>query len=107
LYFATLGKVRYTAAWPGIDLAYYGNQRQMKYGFVVAPGPIPTRDDSEDRPFGSTIFLGGYFPPPCYSSAPSMRSGKASAALSKRSRQTNLKTISPTQAITSTKREVL
>ena len=32
------GKVRYQNVYPGIDLVYYGNQRQMEYDFVVAPG---------------------------------------------------------------------
>ena len=31
-------KVRYEAVYPGIDLVYYGNQRQLEYDFVVAPG---------------------------------------------------------------------
>lgn len=32
-------RVRYTAVWPGVDVAYYGNtQQQLEYDFVVAPG---------------------------------------------------------------------
>ncbi len=31
-------KVKYKNAYPGIDLIYYGNQRQLEYDFVVAPG---------------------------------------------------------------------
>jgi hypothetical protein len=34
-------KVRYEAVYPGIDLIYYGNQRQLEYDFVVAPGADP------------------------------------------------------------------
>jgi hypothetical protein len=31
-------KVSYSEVYPGIDLVYYGNQRQLEYDFVVAPG---------------------------------------------------------------------
>jgi hypothetical protein len=31
-------KVKYTAVYPGVDLVYYGNQRNLEYDFVVAPG---------------------------------------------------------------------
>jgi uncharacterized repeat protein (TIGR03803 family) len=31
-------KVRYKNVYPGIDLVYYGNQTQLEYDFVVAPG---------------------------------------------------------------------
>jgi uncharacterized repeat protein (TIGR01451 family) len=31
-------KVRYEAVYPGVDLVYYGNQRQLEYDFVVQPG---------------------------------------------------------------------
>ena len=34
-------KVRYKDVYPGIDLIYYGNQRQLEYEFVVAPGADP------------------------------------------------------------------
>ncbi len=34
-------KVRYAAVYPGVDLVYYGNQRQLEYDFVVAPGANP------------------------------------------------------------------
>jgi len=37
----TFGKVRFAAVYPGIDLVYYGNQRQLEYDFVVAPGASP------------------------------------------------------------------
>jgi len=32
------GKIIYSAVYPGIDLIYYGNQNQLEYDFVVAPG---------------------------------------------------------------------
>ena len=35
------GKVEYREIYPGIDLLYYGNQRQLEYDFVVAPGADP------------------------------------------------------------------
>ena len=34
-------QVRYRDAYPGIDLVYYGNQQQLEYDFVVAPGADP------------------------------------------------------------------
>lgn len=34
-------KVKYEGIYPGIDLVYYGNQRQLEYDFVVAPGADP------------------------------------------------------------------
>ena len=34
----TFGRVRYAQVYPGVDLVYYGNQRQLEYDFVVAPG---------------------------------------------------------------------
>jgi hypothetical protein len=39
----TYAKVRYDDIYPGIDLIYYGNQRQLEYDFVVRPGADPTR----------------------------------------------------------------
>jgi len=35
------GKVRYKEVYPGVDLVYYGNQRQLEYDFVVSPGADP------------------------------------------------------------------
>ena len=35
------GRVQYRDLYPGIDLVYYGNQRQLEYDFVVAPGASP------------------------------------------------------------------
>jgi len=37
----TYAKVRYPSVYPGVDLVYYGNQRQLEYDFVVAPGADP------------------------------------------------------------------
>ncbi len=34
----TYAKVRYEGVYPGVDLVYYGSQRQLEYDFVVAPG---------------------------------------------------------------------
>jgi Beta-propeller repeat len=34
-------KVRYEAVYPGVDLVYRGNQHQLEYDFVVAPGADP------------------------------------------------------------------
>src|SRR5882724_2761946 len=33
----TFAKVKYHHVYPGIDLVYYGNQRQLEYDFIVAP----------------------------------------------------------------------
>lgn len=37
----TFGKVVYHDVYPGIDVVYYGNQQQLEYDFVVAPGADP------------------------------------------------------------------
>jgi hypothetical protein len=37
----TYAKVYYKGVYPGIDLIYYGNQHQLEYDFVVAPGADP------------------------------------------------------------------
>jgi hypothetical protein len=39
----TYGKVKYAQVYPGVDLVFYGNQRQLEYDFVVAPGADPSR----------------------------------------------------------------
>jgi CSLREA domain-containing protein len=36
-------RVRYTSVYPGVDLEYYGNQRQLEYDFRIAPGASPER----------------------------------------------------------------
>jgi len=38
----TYGKVKYAVVYPGVDLVYYGQSRQLEYDFVVAPGVDPT-----------------------------------------------------------------
>ena len=37
----TYAKAQYQAVYPGIDLIFYGNQRQLEYDFVIAPGADP------------------------------------------------------------------
>ena len=37
------GRVEYKSVYDGIDLVYYGNQGQLEYDFVVAPGKDPGR----------------------------------------------------------------
>jgi hypothetical protein len=37
----TYAKVAYHEVYPGIDLVYYGNQRNLEYDFIVAPGANP------------------------------------------------------------------
>ena len=36
-------KVRYSEVYPGVDLIYYGNQRQLEYDFIVKAGASPDR----------------------------------------------------------------
>ncbi|MGH9930072.1 MAG: SBBP repeat-containing protein, partial [Pyrinomonadaceae bacterium] len=36
------GRVRYNQVYAGIDMVYYGSQRQLEYDFVVAPGSDPS-----------------------------------------------------------------
>jgi len=35
-------KVRYRDVYPGVDLVYYGNRRQLEHDFIVAPGADPS-----------------------------------------------------------------
>jgi hypothetical protein len=37
----TYGRVRYREVYPGVDVIYYGNQRQLEYDFRIAPGSDP------------------------------------------------------------------
>ena len=37
----TFARVKYTDVYPGVDMVYYGNQRQLEYDFIVAPGTDP------------------------------------------------------------------
>ena len=45
----TFAEVKYEGIYPGIDLVYYGNQRQLEYDFVVAPGANPHRIEFDVR----------------------------------------------------------
>jgi beta-propeller repeat-containing protein/ASPM-SPD-2-Hydin domain-containing protein len=38
---STYAKVRFEGVYPGVDLVYYGNQGQLEYDFVIAPGANP------------------------------------------------------------------
>ncbi|MFN2454775.1 MAG: SBBP repeat-containing protein [Pyrinomonadaceae bacterium] len=38
---AAYGKVKYENVYPGVDMIYYGNHKQLEYDFVVAPGADP------------------------------------------------------------------
>jgi hypothetical protein len=38
---ANYSKVKYQSVYPGVDLVYYGNQRQLEFDFVVAPHADP------------------------------------------------------------------
>ena len=38
---ANYGQVEYQGVYPGVNLVYYGNQQQLEYDFVVAPGADP------------------------------------------------------------------
>ena len=40
---STYGKVRYGSIYPGIDLVFYGNPRQIEFDFVLAPGADASR----------------------------------------------------------------
>src|SRR6266568_571168 len=39
----TFGKVKYHQVYPGVDLVYYGNQRQVEYDFLVSAHADPKR----------------------------------------------------------------
>jgi hypothetical protein len=45
----TYMRVKYEGIYSGIDLVYYGNQRQLEYDFIVAPGADPRRIAFEVR----------------------------------------------------------
>lgn len=38
---AQYGQIRYPSIYPGIDLAYHGNEGQLEYDFLLAPGASP------------------------------------------------------------------
>lgn len=71
--------VRYSEVYPGVDLTYYGNQRQLEYDFVVAPGADPSvieigyegvediiRDDSGDLLLRTSSGILGQHTPKLY-----------------------------------------
>src|SRR5262249_49447933 len=35
------GKVKYEGVYPGVDMVYYGNQRELEYDLVLHPGADP------------------------------------------------------------------
>ena len=37
----SFARVRYASVYPGVDLVYYGNNSQLEYDFVLAPGADP------------------------------------------------------------------
>src|SRR5207245_161982 len=39
----TYGKVRYAGVYPGVDLVYYGNQKQVEFDFVLSAGADPAQ----------------------------------------------------------------
>jgi hypothetical protein len=43
----TYARVRYKNVYPGIDLVYYGNHRQLEYDFAVSPGTDPGQIEFE------------------------------------------------------------
>ena len=40
---ANYGAIVYEQIYPGVDLKYYGNGREMEYDFIVSPGADPAR----------------------------------------------------------------
>ena len=44
---AQYGKLRYRDLYPGVDLVFYGNQRNYEYDFVVKPGADPASIEVE------------------------------------------------------------
>jgi len=53
---STFGRVNYRQTYPGIDLVYYGTQRQLEYDFIVTPGADPKQIALEFS--GATPMLG-------------------------------------------------
>jgi len=39
----TFAQVQYTGVYPGVDVVYYGRQRQLEYDFRLAPGADPNK----------------------------------------------------------------
>ena len=48
------GKVKYEEVYPGIDLVFYGNQRQLEHDFVIAPGADPGAIDRKSTRLNSS-----------------------------------------------------
>jgi Beta-propeller repeat/Abnormal spindle-like microcephaly-assoc'd, ASPM-SPD-2-Hydin len=40
---ATYARIRYHNVYPGIDMIYYGNHRQIEYDFAISPGADPNQ----------------------------------------------------------------
>jgi hypothetical protein len=40
---ANFGRIRYRQLWPGTDVLFYGNGRQLEHDFIVAPGGDPRK----------------------------------------------------------------
>jgi hypothetical protein len=55
----TYARVKYEGVYPGIDLVYYGNQRQLEYDFVVAPGADPKTISLEIEDRNSQVSMDG------------------------------------------------
>jgi hypothetical protein len=56
----TYSKVRQKGVYPGIDLVWHGNQQQLEYDFVVAPGANPGMIDIGYRGAGlMKVYAGG------------------------------------------------
>jgi hypothetical protein len=66
----TFGKVSYRQIYRGIDLVYYGTQRQLEYDFVVAPGADPERIALEFSGARPTLGPGGDLMPTEVTSVP-------------------------------------
>jgi hypothetical protein len=39
---ALFQKIEYRDVWPGVSMVFYGNQRQLEYDLIVAPGTLPS-----------------------------------------------------------------
>jgi len=39
----TYREVRFSGVYPGVDLVYYGNERELEYDFVITPGGDPNK----------------------------------------------------------------
>jgi uncharacterized protein (TIGR03437 family) len=55
----TYARVKYPGVYPGIDMVYYGNQRELEYDITVAPGADPRRIRLRLEGAGRMWFSGG------------------------------------------------